>query len=59
MFGLQTQYGISNQLTRSVIRNVATSLHLHQICAYICWLAAKIISQVGIVPIGKYMWVLE
>jgi hypothetical protein len=55
----QTQYGIANQLARTVIRDIATPLHLYEICADICWLAAKVISQVRGVTVSKNMRVLE
>jgi hypothetical protein len=42
-----------------VICDVATALHLHQLCTDRHWLAAQIIRQVGGVSVGKNMWMLE
>jgi hypothetical protein len=55
----QTQYGIANQLARSVIRNVTTPLHFNEICTDIDWCTAQIICQVGGVPVGENMWVFK
>ena len=59
VLGPQTQNGVTNQLTRSVIRNVSTPLHFNEICTDISWRTAQVICQVGGVSIGKNMWVLK
>ena len=59
VLGPQTQNGVTNQLTRSVIRNVSTPLHFNEICTDISWRTAQVICQVGGVSVGENVWVLK
>ena len=59
MFWLQIENGITHQLARAVIRNVATTIHLDKVGPHFTRYAFQVFVEVGTWPIGKYVRVLE
>jgi hypothetical protein len=55
MFSQQVQQRISNQLSWSVIGDVASAMNGNKFCANCIWIAFQILLKVGLLTIGKHM----